>query len=499
MLHNEIAAGMQGPSPVPFSTYLEFVGRSVIPESSNMSSPRCIGHMTSAVPGFMATLGEVVTALNQNLVKREASRALTILERQALAILHKAVYNRDEEFYARHTQDDASTLGILNSGGTISNITALWIARNASFGHCGERESVEDLGIAAALVRHGYRRAVIICSSFAHYSIQKAAGVLGIGERNVLAVKVDRKGCMDLKELEATVEDCRRSGDRIIAIIGTAGTTDCGSIDPLYDMGAVARAAGAHFHVDAAWGAPLLFSDRFRRKLEGIELADSVTIDAHKQFYLPLGSSILLVRDPLAPQVIEKQTRYMLQEDSGDLGKRSLEGSRGGAALFLHAGLHVIGPEGYGLLIEDNIRKARLMSWKLRKMAAFELLVPPEMNIVLYRYLPPALRRAAAEGRLTHADNAVLNQLNERIQKVQSDQGRAFVSRTTLLNLHPDTPVLALRAVLGNPFTTKADIDFVLADQMEIAERLVGSPPARTNGTCRPHSPMHEEATGTDC
>jgi putative pyridoxal-dependent aspartate 1-decarboxylase len=455
-----------------FPAYLEFLSRSVIAESSNTSSPRCIGHMTSVVPGFMWTLTELVIGLNQNLVKREASRSLTILERQALSTLHRAVYDCEEEFYTRHAHHDASTLGILNSGATTSNITALWIARNASLGRNGQQARVENTGLPSALEHHGCRRAVIICSSFAHYSIQKAAGILGIGEHNVLTVGVDRNGRMDLRDLENTVETCAREGDRIIAIVGTAGTTDCGSIDPLGAIGAIARAADVHFHVDAAWGAPLLFSDRLREKLAGIELADSVTIDGHKQFYLPIGNGILLVRDPLASKLIEKQTRYMLQEDSGDLGKRSLEGSRPGWALLLDAGLQIIGPQGYGLLVEDNIHKARLLSSKLQEMPAFELLIPPEMNIVLYRYISPQLRLAASEGTLTFADNSALNDLNERLQKAQSEAGRSFVSRTTLENFDHGSPVVALRAVLGNPLTTESDIDFVLADQLEIAGQL---------------------------
>jgi glutamate decarboxylase len=447
--------------------------------------------MTSAVPRFMMALSELVIGLNQNLVKRDASRALTLLERETLAIIHRALYRGGDDFYQRHAQDDASTLGILNSGGTISNITALWIARNSSFRRSDGTCVVEDIGLSAALAQHGCNQAVVICSAFAHYSIQKAAGILGIGERNVVTVGSDRKGRMDLHALTRTVEDCCRRGDRILAIVGTAGTTDCGSIDPLREISAIARAVGSHFHVDAAWGGSLLFSQRFRDRLAGIELADSVTIDAHKQFYVPVGSSILLLRDPLAPHVIEKHSRYMLQEDSGDLGRRSLEGSRSGATLFLHAGLHVIGTEGYGLLAEDSIRKARLMTWKLRSRG-FQLLIAPQMNVVLYRFIPAHLRRAAFEGELTSVENAAVNDLNEKIQKVQSERGRAFVSRTTLHNVCGNVPVVALRAVLANPFTSASDIDFVLADQLEIAERLSESGVASVNG--RIHAYAHAES-----
>ncbi len=472
LVSREIACASNGASAVPVSTYLNFLKQVILRESTNTSSPRCIGHMTSAVPGFLWTLGELMIGLNQNVVKRDASRALTILERQALATLHKSVYGWNDELYRVYAQNDANTLGILTSGATLANITALWMARNICFGRADGSAGVEVEGLHAAIGDFRGRRAVIICSSFAHYSIQKAAGILGLGERNVITVNVDRRGRMEMRRLERVIDECRRSNDHVIAVIATAGTTDCGSIDPLREAARLAHSVQAHFHVDAAWGSPLLFSKRLRHKLAGIECADSVTIDAHKQLYLPIGNSVLLLRDPAASHVIEKHSRYMLQECSGDLGKRSLEGSRPGSALLLHAALQVIGIDGYAFLIEDNIRKARVMSSKLKATDAFELLIPPETNIVLYRYMPPSLRDAARRGALSAADNLFLNDLNDNIQRAQTEAGRAFVSKTTIHNTNHGAPVFALRAVLGNPYTTEQDIDFVLQDQMEVAERL---------------------------
>ena len=471
-LTEEITSVSNETQAIPVSNYLSFLKQTIIAESTNMSSPRCIGHMTSIVPGFLWILGELMIGLNQNVVKRDASRALTILERQALAMLHKCVYGMNDEFYKIYAQRESTALGILTSGATISNITALWMARNICFGHAEGRLGAEIDGLAASNCDFRQRRTVIIASTFAHYSIQKAAGILGIGERNVIAIPVDRHGRMKLSALQRAVEECSERGDRIVAIVATAGTTDCGSIDPLRDIARLAHSTGVHLHVDAAWGSPLLFSQRLRGKLAGIEAADSVTVDAHKQLYLPLGHSVLLLRDPSACRVIEKQSRYMLQECSGDLGKRSFEGSRPGSALLLHAALKIIGSDGYAFLIEDNIRKARTMSSMLTAMDEFELLIRPATNIVLYRYVAPWLRAAARNGRLSAADNLFLNELNEEIQKAQSESGRAFVSKTTICNTDHGSPVVALRAVLANPFTTAQDIEFVLRDQVELGERL---------------------------
>ena len=443
-----------------------------------------MGHMTSAVPGFLWPLAELVIALNQNLVKSDASRILTILERQALAMLHELVYRREKDFYAESAQNNDNTLGIMTSGGTLSNLCALWVARNASLGRSENFEGVEAAGISAALAHYGCEKAVVLASKFAHYSIQKAVGILGLGERGLISIPVDQRGKMRVDQLRSQVAECRRRNWRVIAIVGTAGTTDCGSIDDLLEIGSIAREASIHFHVDAAWGIPLLFSRNHRAKLAGIDLADTVAADGHKQLHLPIGNSVLLLRDPQVGAVIEKHSRYMLQQGSGDLGQRSVEGSRSGSGFLFHAALHVIGAEGYACLVDESIRKTQVMIKRIGQMPEFDLLVTPETNIVLYRYIPARLRWAVDDGRLTVQQNNWINELNQRIQLRQYEEGRAFVSRTTVDNIGilNGMPVLALRAVLANPLIRDEDIEYLLRDQIEIALRLDAGEAGPTNG-----------------
>jgi glutamate decarboxylase len=286
---------------------------------------------------------------------------------------------------------------------------------------------------------------------------------------------VDHHYRLELAALRNAIDRCHANGQLILAIVGLAGSTDCGSIDPLSDIADVAEESNTHFHVDAAWGGPLIFSDSYRSMLEGIERADSVTLDGHKQMYVPIGSSMLLLKSPQQANVIEKQAHYVLRQGSGDLGKRSVEGSRAGSALFLHAALSIIGSEGYGFLIEENIRKARFMAQLIRRSPEFELIAEPETNILLYRYLPRELRaRSAKNGSLTDADNRRINDLNERLQKLQHEAGRTYVSRTTVEKCRCQQAVslVALRAVIANPLTTEEDIKVVLQDQITIAATL---------------------------
>lgn len=457
------------------SAYFEQLLEDVTLQSVDLSSPLCLGHMSGVVPQFAGVLAELVVLLNQNLVKRDASRALTLVERQVLGMMHRLVYGRPDQFYRRHIQDAMSTLGVMTTGGTLGNLTALWIARNACFPKATEFPGVEAAGLPAALAHYGYDEAVIVGSRLMHYSIQKAAGLLGLGCRGVIQLPLDSAHRLDVNALRDCLADCARTRRRVLAIVGLAGSTDCGSIDPLAPISRLAHRAGIFFHVDAAWGGPLLFSARQRTRLAGIAAADAVVIDGHKQMYLPLGTSMLLLRNPASARVIEKHSHYILQNGSGDLGQRSLEGSRAGAALFLHAALHLVGVAGYGFLIDENCRKARLMAKLVAESPEFELLLEPETNIVLYRYLPRPLRPPAHRPAFTARETDRLNQLNERLQQQQARAGRTFTARTIVEHRRPGATaraVVALRAVLANPLVEECHIRQVLADQAMIGAEL---------------------------
>lgn len=462
--------------PVDPAGYLAGLDRDVLEHSVNTASPAFMGHMTAALPHFVRPLARLVVALNQNPVKVETSKALTVLEREALAMLHHQLYGLGAEHQRAHAQHEGSTMGVITSGGTTANLTALWIARNAAYGPRPGFDGVEREGLGAALVHHGDRRAVVVASRLAHYSLNKAADLLGLGERGLSLVATDAQGRVDPLELRRVVQEHRRRGERVLAIVGVAGTTESGSVDPLDALADVAAEAGAHFHVDAAWGGPLVFSRRHRRLLRGIERADSITIDGHKQLYLPMGIGALVLRDPTRAAVIEKQARYIIRAGSPDLGRRSVEGSRASVAVLLHAALHLLGRAGYAELIDAGIARAHDLARAVRARSAFELVVEPTTNIVDYRYLPPELRARARSRTLSADDERALDALNERLQALQWQRGRSFVSRTTLSYLPRSRSVVVLRAVLANPLTTAAHIEAMLDEQEALAAELLRAP-----------------------
>ena len=463
--------------PRPPEDYFDFLETVLLPHLANVSSPRCAGHMSGATPDFHERLAGFVVRTNQNLVKFEASRALSLLERQTLAMLHRLVYEQPGEFYDLHVQEKQSTLGIACSGGGMANLAGLWCARNLAFPPRGSFVGVEQAGLASALVHYGCERAVILTSRAAHYSIEKAAAVLGLGSDGVLPLATDECGGLDPESLGQQLEECRRQNWKVVAVVGVAGSTETGSIDPLEAIAAVTRPRGIHFHVDAAWGAPFLFSEEVRPRLRGIGEADSVTVDGHKLLYTPVGVSALLLRDPTAAGVLEKTARYMLRPNSEDLGKRSLEGSRSGSVLFVHAALRTFGRAGFGRMLDHALSNARLFAELVRQRPEFELLLKPETNIVLYRYVPQPLRGTAAG--LSLEQHEAVNLANEALQAEQFRGGRTYVSRTRLEGFGPfrARPTVALRAVIAHPLTAPEDLHAILDDQATIGARLTGLVP----------------------
>jgi putative pyridoxal-dependent aspartate 1-decarboxylase len=453
--------------------YFEYLRQNIVRHSTNTGSPRCIGHMTSRLPNFIGQIASLLVTMNQNLVKSETAKSLTPYERQSLAMLHRLVFGKSETFYAEHIQNVGSTLGIICSGGTVANLTALWCARNRAVSRQPEAPAVEQAGLETALHSHGLGKLAVIGSSLMHYSIEKAVGLLGIGCSNLVRIPVDNSNRVQVEKVKAAIRDVESSGGKVVALVGVAGTTDTGAVDPLSELADLAEKHNIHFHVDAAWGGPLLFSREHRHKLRGIERASSVTIDGHKQMYLPIGIGIALFRDPCAAASIEKTAQYIIRKTSVDIGRRSVEGSRPANALYLHAGFNIIGARGYEYLIDQGIEKAAYLADRIRSLPQFELMAEPQMNILVYRYVPSWLRAKARRNELSRLENQEISDYNVRLQKVQRQAGRSFVSRTSLrISSCGDELTTVLRVVLANPLTTIAHLGDILEEQIRIGEGL---------------------------
>jgi glutamate decarboxylase len=460
--------------PTFVSEYTEFVKEKLVAQSVHTAAPGFVGHMTSALPYFMLPLSRIMTALNQNLVKVETSKAFTPMERQVLAMLHRLVYAGDDEFYQRWIHNSEHALGAFCSGGTIANVTALWTARNRLCAPDGEFKGIAREGLVRALQHLDCRGLAVLVSQRGHYSLGKAVDLLGIGRDNLVRIETDDHNRINLAELR---RECRRlqdDGIRPLALVGIAGTTETGSIDPLNALADLAAEIGCHFHVDAAWGGPTLFSSSHRHLLDGIQRADSATLDAHKQLYVPMGAGMVVFKDPTALSAIEHHAAYILRHGSKDLGSHTLEGSRPGKSMLVHAGLSIIGRKGYELLIDLGIERARRMAAMVTAHPDFELTTEPELNILTYRFNPASVQAALGTAGKDQAEriNDLLDQVTRLVQKAQREAGKTFVSRTRLrTSRYHHATITVFRVVLANPLTTDEILSDVLAEQCAIVRQ----------------------------
>ena len=448
----------------------------IAPHAVNVASPYFIGHMTSAIPFFMVHLQTIVTALNQNPVKLETSKIVSVYERQVLAKLHRLTFNRSDAFYAQYIQHPHCTLGGVVEDGTLANLTALWVARNQCLGPKNNFGGVEKQGLAAAYRAWGLDRCVILVSRLGHYSIRKAGGVLGIGNENVIALPVDDQNRIELTALKTAIAKyhCPEKRSKVVAVVGIAGTTETGTVDPLPEMARLCARHHIHFHVDAAWGGPTLLSRRYCHLLEGINQADSVIIDGHKQFYLPMSCGMVLFKDPRHMDTIAYHANYINRPGSVDLGIRSLVGSRAASALVLGHALDVMGADGYALLINHGIETAREFAAEIVRRPLFELVTAPQLNILTYRLCPPLWKTKLASTDKNARKKAMhdLDNINIRLQRLQREAGNSFVSRTTL-KLHERGDVVVLRVVIMNPMTDLNILKAILDEQERIYHRKI--------------------------
>lgn len=457
-------------SPRSVKEYSAWLSEKVLPYIVNVSSGKFIGHMTSALPDFMPEVSALISKLNQNMVKIETSKALTFLERQLLATLHREFFAGEN--YDGRIQNPDDIFGLVVSGGSSANVTAMWNARNRALLSLGySKADISYYGAAELFRKKGYEGFAIVASGLAHYSMRKAASLLGIGERNLLTIKRDSRQKADLADLQATLEQCREKRIFVIAIIGIAGATETGTIDPIADMAGVAAKNNIHFHVDAAWGGPIVFSAKYKPLLNGIERADSVTLCPHKQLYVPQGMSICLFKNPRAIHASSVQAVYQGKQGSFDMGQYTIEGSRSAIFLSLHAMFNIVTKRGIGALVEQGIEKTRYFAGLVSGNRAFELIGFPEINILNYRYIPRHLR---SKNRFSVEENRQISEATAIIQEQQFIEGRTFVSKTDILsNNHGPDKITVFRVVISNPMTTREDLRDILDNQLKIADAII--------------------------
>ncbi len=412
----------------------------IISESVVVSHPHTAAHL-HCPPLIPALAAEVlISALNQSMDSFDQAPAATILEEQML------------DWLSREAGFNSGTSGIFTSGGTQSNYMALLLARES----CLETRwkwQAQTRGLPAEA-----RQLRILCSDVAHFTVEKSAAQLGLGTDSVVRVATDSEFRMKSEALRSSLEELHRQELVPMAIVGTAGTTDFGSIDPLPELASLARAAGAWFHVDAAYGSALLFSARHRELLAGIDLADSISMDFHKLFWQPISCAAFLLRDAGHFRFIELHADYLNPELHDELGipnlvTRSLATTRRFDAFKLWLTFQTLGRKQLGEMIDATIELASHAAQFIRTSPRLELIHTPALSCVVFRYRPanPAIDS---------------NSFNATLRQRLFEGGVAVIGHTTVRGWQ------CLKLTCMNPSVSKQQIEELLQLMLDHGRRL---------------------------
>lgn len=379
--------------------------------------PRYLAHLNCPVV-IPALLGEaVLSAVNSSLDTWDQSAGGTLIERRLI------------DWTAGRIGLGPAADGVFTSGGTQSNLHALLLAR-------------EEAGLSP---KSGRKR--IIASAAGHFSVQKAAKLLGLDADAVIVVPTDDQRRMSVSALARELVRCHRRGDTVMAVVATAGTTDFGTIDPLPRIADLCETFKTWLHVDAAYGCGLLASPTRRHLLTGIERADSVTVDYHKSFFQPVSSSALLVRDGATLRHATYYADYlnprrMAEAKIPNQVDKSLQTTRRFDALKLWMTLRIMGADAIGALFDEVVDRAAEAYELLAEDPRFEVVTRSDLSTVVFRYLP--------------ADSDRADLVNLYAREALAASGEALIAGTTVDGRQ------FLKFTLLNPLTTTEDIEYVL-------------------------------------
>ena len=404
----------------------------VLPHGPHLTSDASWGWITtgpSTVPTAMLAAGMIASPQRQTLT------SFNLLEEQALDWLAELCGLSD------------GMKGVFSSGGSTANLIALGAAR---------QWALEQQGIDPSADGFDAAQLAIYTSDQAHHTVQRSAGVLGIGRRKVRSVPTDDQMRIDIDALEAALKEGEASGVLPVAVVVAAGTTNTGSIDPIRRAGELAKQYGAWFHVDGAYGLPGILDERVAPLYDGLELADSVITDPHKWLNVPVGVAATFVRDRsiLFRAFTQEPADYLEGAFSDDDVQVSLDAmgipyfdfgvelSSPVRGVAVWGVLKELGVEGVRARVVGDNTFARHVAQRANDHDRLETLLDPVLSICVFRYVP---EHAASEADIDAANREILRRL--------ARETRFVVSSTVVKG------AFALRPCFINPRTSLVDVD----------------------------------------
>src|ERR1041385_1291505 len=409
---NDLAKLFDEPLPVRGTSpdeILEKFSAEIAAHAQQVPSPRYFGQFNPTPLAIGVWADALSSSLNQNAGAWRNGPTSAMVESQVIRWLCELIGYGGQAF------------GVLASGGSEANLIALKCARDRA----GQQQ------IATRGVRALDHELTVYTSEQCHFSVEKSLDILGHGRESLRKIKTDDRFHIRLDDLRAAIKADVDAGRRPSCIVGVAGTTSTGVIDPLPELAGIAREYDCWFHVDAAYGGALAFSDAHKSKLRSIEQADSITFDPHKWMFVPFSCGATLVRDGghVLRNSFDMSPEYLSEDRGGadvefDFFRYGQMGTRRFNSLKLWMALKFMGRQGYAEVIEKQIRLTEYFARRIDGLADFERLHQIETAVCCFRFLPPNAATASAGEQ---------DRLQQRLQQEIERSGEAWI-HTTVLN-----------------------------------------------------------------
>ncbi len=420
---------------------LERFTQDVVVHAMQVPSPRYYGQFNPTPLPIGVWADALASALNQNAGAWRNGPTSAMIEARVLRWLCQLIGYGPQAF------------GVLASGGTEANLIALKCARD-----CAQQTATLQ-GL-----RSGPSDLIVYASEQCHFSIERSVDILGLGRASLRKMPTDERFHLRTDALQKQIEADRKAGHTPCCVVGIAGATSTGVIDPLTEVAAIARENNCWYHVDAAYGGTLAFSEKHRGKLKGIELADSITFDPHKWMFVPFACGAVLVRD--GGRTLRDSfdiTPEYLNEDRGgadvefDFFRYGQMGTRRFSSLKLWMALKFMGRQGYATVIERQIGLTEYLGSRVDALTDFQRIGEVETAVCCFRFLPENLRNNPKA-----ADGIEQDRLQQKLQQKIERSGEAWIT-TTVLNGRR-----ALRVNINSFLTERRHID----DLVELLQRM---------------------------
>jgi L-2,4-diaminobutyrate decarboxylase len=380
-----------------FEAVLDSVSASILPNFLKTSSTDYMAHLHS--PALLESIASelILSTFNQSMDSWDQSPIATEVEVEVI----KQLCN----LYGLGDHAD----GVFTSGGSQSNLSGITLARdwycNTKLHHDVKKEGLPPC----------YAKFRIYTSEVSHFSMEKSAHLLGLGYNAVVKVPVDAQCKMDCNILEKLIEQDKKQGYLPISVIATIGTTDYGSIDPIEKISAICKKEGLWLHADAAYGSGVILSGRYKHRLGPIDLCDSLTVDFHKMFLLPISCGAFLVKEGKNLDAFTLHADYLNREEDEEDGYtnlvgKSLQTTRRFDALKVWMAFQVRGKDGYASIIDTCIENATYVYEKLSVHKAFAVAIQPEISSVVFRLQTSCEVNKKVRRKLIHSQGVVIGQ-----------------------------------------------------------------------------------------